>query len=159
MSESGPLEILVAQEHLASRVRDALRPLGYAVGVHGSRARDLDLIAVPWVEEAESDRHVIIEALHDAGFEELGMAGVANPHNRLGYALHGVGGDAKVKYVDLSLILPGPQPTDDAGERSEPTQPTLDYAREQRDNLKTKLVCREAELADARDLLRKHGRL
>ncbi|CAG4885327.1 protein of unknown function [Georgfuchsia toluolica] len=31
-------------------IREAARELGYAIGLHGSMTRDLDLIAVPWVE-------------------------------------------------------------------------------------------------------------
>ena len=31
-------------------IRETARAHGYAVGVHGSERRDLDLIAVPWVE-------------------------------------------------------------------------------------------------------------
>lgn len=30
------------------RIREAARSMGYAIGVHGSMRRDLDLIAVPW---------------------------------------------------------------------------------------------------------------
>lgn len=36
------------------RVRDLAREVGYAVGVHGTQERDLDLIAAPWVESAVS---------------------------------------------------------------------------------------------------------
>lgn len=32
-------------------IRTVARTLGYAIGVHGSMRRDLDLIAVPWVEK------------------------------------------------------------------------------------------------------------
>lgn len=35
-----------------NRVRELAREVGYAIGVHGSLERDLDLIAVPWVAEA-----------------------------------------------------------------------------------------------------------
>lgn len=33
------------------RIREEARKLGFAIGVHGSMRRDLDLIAVPWVEK------------------------------------------------------------------------------------------------------------
>jgi len=36
------------------RIRRAARNCGYAIGVHGSLRRDLDLIAVPWVDQYES---------------------------------------------------------------------------------------------------------
>jgi len=38
------------------------REHGYAIGVHGSINRDLDLIAVPWIEEAD-EPEVLIEAI------------------------------------------------------------------------------------------------
>lgn len=34
---------------------------GYAIGVHGSMSRDLDLIAVPWVESASSPDELLKE--------------------------------------------------------------------------------------------------
>lgn len=34
------------------RIRDLAKEIGYAIGVHGSLERDLDLIAAPWSEEA-----------------------------------------------------------------------------------------------------------
>lgn len=34
------------------RIRELAREIGYAIGVHGSQERDLDLIAAPWSEEA-----------------------------------------------------------------------------------------------------------
>jgi len=34
---------------------------GYAIGVHGSMGRDLDLIAVPWVETANTPQALLAE--------------------------------------------------------------------------------------------------
>jgi hypothetical protein len=34
------------------RIRALAREVGYAIGEHGSKERDLDLIAAPWTEEA-----------------------------------------------------------------------------------------------------------
>jgi hypothetical protein len=34
------------------RIRELAKEIGYAIGVHGSQERDLDLIAAPWAEEA-----------------------------------------------------------------------------------------------------------
>lgn len=36
------------------RIRSLAREAGYGIGVHGTMERDLDLIAVPWVQEAVS---------------------------------------------------------------------------------------------------------
>lgn len=34
------------------RIRAAAKELGYAIAIHGTMTRDLDLIAVPWIEDA-----------------------------------------------------------------------------------------------------------
>lgn len=52
-----PLPNLYAQ--LMPKLREVARAKGYAIGLHGSMLRDLDLIAVPWVEEAASDRELV----------------------------------------------------------------------------------------------------
>lgn len=41
------------------------RRYGYAIGLHGSMGRDLDLIAVPWTREA-APNEVLVEAIRDA---------------------------------------------------------------------------------------------
>lgn len=43
----------------------AAREQGYALAVHGSLKRDLDLVAIPWTEEAGTARE-LIEALNKA---------------------------------------------------------------------------------------------
>jgi hypothetical protein len=95
-----------AQDELIERVRAALRPLGYAVGVHGSRERDLDLIAAPWVERCEADPRKIFYALQLAGFQKLGRGNEPGPHGRLGFAIHDIPAAAGVEYIDLSVLLP-----------------------------------------------------
>lgn len=46
-------------------VRDAAQKCGYAIGLHGSMTRDLDLIAVPWVDEVTTDA-VLVETIRAA---------------------------------------------------------------------------------------------
>lgn len=58
-------------ERLISPIREAARALGYAVGVHGSLERDLDLIACPWTDEA-ADEGALIEAVRLAVQTTLG---------------------------------------------------------------------------------------
>jgi hypothetical protein len=41
------------------------RECGYALGLHGSMQRDLDLIAVPWTDEAK-DAYDLVCAIRDA---------------------------------------------------------------------------------------------
>lgn len=35
------------------------RPLGYAIAVHGSMRRDLDLVAVPWTDDAAPAENLV----------------------------------------------------------------------------------------------------
>lgn len=89
------------QERTIERVRNVAHECGYAVGVHGSRERDLDLIAAPWVAEADTFDQ-LVAAFQAAGF----LVGAqteqqACPHGRRGIVLHGVAG---CKYVDLSVM-------------------------------------------------------
>jgi len=50
---------------LLPRFREVARSKGYALAVHGSMVRDLDLIAVPWIEAASSSWD-LVEALREA---------------------------------------------------------------------------------------------
>lgn len=92
------------------RVRRVARDCGYAVAVHGSEKRDLDLVAVPWVPEAVS-----AQDLADALCEEIPLhareANVypngmvtpnpeAKPWGRLAWSLAGC---PDHEYVDLSV--------------------------------------------------------
>ena len=48
-----------AQDRFIEKVREVARDCGYAIGVHGSRERDLDLMAVPWTESAIAPQHLV----------------------------------------------------------------------------------------------------
>ncbi|RIA37461.1 hypothetical protein DFR49_3346 [Hephaestia caeni] len=81
-------EIAVFIERVLPSLREAARSLGYALAVHGSLARDLDLIAVPWTDEAGSP-DALIAAIADAtkaqtGWGHLPSAGefTPKPHGR-----------------------------------------------------------------------------
>lgn len=41
------------------RIRELAREVGYAIGEHGSKERDLDLIAAPWAEDAVGNYDLI----------------------------------------------------------------------------------------------------
>ncbi len=97
-------------------LRETAREHGYALGVHGSLARDIDLIAVPWtgeacsqVELAEAIRRkaeevcgfAFLHPLEDRPFFHGGMPG-SKPHGRLAWAFHLGGGP----YIDLSVMPP-----------------------------------------------------
>lgn len=103
---------------LLPRLVEVAREHGYALAVHGSMGRDLDLIACPWVESA-ADPLELVEAirarvggscLRDKDVpitneeERLWNAGNLTrkpmPHGRIGTVIHLGGGP----YIDLSVM-------------------------------------------------------
>lgn len=100
MSKPLPDQSALIQRQV-ERVRAIARHCGYAVAVHGSQQRDLDLIAVPWTDGAVGNR-ALVETLMERGPFALGET-VEKPHGRIGYVLHGVPGNVGVKYIDLSV--------------------------------------------------------
>lgn len=88
-------------------IREAARARGYAVAVHGSLKRDIDLIAVPWTNEACSPREVA-ESIRAAVADVTGACSFLGevgekPHRRYAYTLvhSGFAGE-----IDLSVIGP-----------------------------------------------------
>lgn len=85
----------------------AAREHGYALAIHGSLARDLDLIAVPWVQEATCAEE-LIEGLmgacngwmHDEALRREYDQSV-KPHGRRGWSIH-LGFEGA--YVDVSVM-------------------------------------------------------
>ena len=77
-------------ERLIGPLREEAHRLGYALAVHGTLVRDIDLIAVPWIKDA-AQPEVLAEALRVvaervSGFaRNLDAVGSSNPeHFRLG---------------------------------------------------------------------------
>jgi hypothetical protein len=90
------------------RLRRVAKAHGYCLAVHGTLARDLDLVAVPWTTEAVS-----VEALVQAFVDEGGLYFVpgrseptAKPWGLVSYVLF-PGGSA---YIDLRVVPPVPTP-------------------------------------------------
>ena len=99
---------------LVEELRTVARELGYAIGTHGSMVRDIDLIAVPWTNEAVSAAE-LAEALRkrtqelcsaaflsDLERDEFFLCGCPGlkPHGRLTWSFHVGGGP----YLDLSVM-------------------------------------------------------
>lgn len=96
---------------LYAQVTELARRMGYAVGLHGSLQRDLDLIAVPWTDEAV-DPFVLAEAIaagvhgYIVNDESADICDFTKrnpqpkPHGRLAWAIQLGGGP----YIDLSVM-------------------------------------------------------
>jgi hypothetical protein len=89
------------------RLATKARRLGYALAPHGSMARDIDLIAVPWTEDAVSGSELVrvIAEMCNGYLAERTSAGgrpkpTVKPHGRRAWSIH-LGGGA---YIDLSVM-------------------------------------------------------
>ena len=83
---------------------DIARKFGYSLAIHGSVTADLDLIAVPWIDDA-SDPLVLVEALRAhvgacLDIDDLDENPASKPHGRIAWNLYMEFG-AK---VDLSVM-------------------------------------------------------
>ena len=86
---------------------------GYAVAIHGSMTRDLDIMAMPWVKNAKAPESLAIAIMKKVLVFENGLSGHSytrkywkenrdsgKPHGRLTYAI-----PAKQNaYIDLSVM-------------------------------------------------------
>lgn len=120
MSDIDPIKSAVPICYAVTYMRLApvARELGYALTLHGSMRRDLDLVAIPWTKDAVGAR-VLAESLarecggfmrpHEADdeFHRAGKPGY-KPHGRLGWVIL-LGGQP---YIDLS-VMPRRQDWDD----------------------------------------------
>lgn len=78
---------------------------GYALALHGSMQRDLDLIAVPWSEDADSPT-ALIGAFRNFIVERSAInlkveRPIKKPHGRLAYSIP-IGYDGH--YLDVSIM-------------------------------------------------------
>lgn len=85
-------------------LNDAANKHGYALGLHGSLNRDLDLIAAPWTEEAVcADQLVQALAKAAGGWIEHGACCVNpefRPHGRIAYTIQ----LGRGLYLDVSVM-------------------------------------------------------
>lgn len=89
----------------------AVRPLGYALAVHGSMCRDLDVVAVPWTAEASPPEAVVDAVTMAVGGWRLheGSEPAERPHGRLCYTVHFPNAKGNSlpdghPYIDLSVL-------------------------------------------------------
>src|SRR5215211_1990465 len=90
-------------EQVIGLVRVVAREHGYAIGVHGSLVRDVDLIAAPWIEHSSTP-----DELAEAIAAELCSSVKARRerlHGRIGYVVF-IPGRNYPHYVDLSVMAP-----------------------------------------------------
>ena len=76
---------------------------GYALALHGSLVNDMDLIAVPWSDDAEEPLKMLAAMCMALGRHDLGEpfdSQGEKPHGRIAYTIIAGGGG----YLDISIM-------------------------------------------------------
>lgn len=73
---------------------------GYALALHGSMNRDLDIVAVPWTEDCDTGFQLVAALCKAHGLIAGRPLKIVKPHGRVAYALV-MGGSY---YIDLSVM-------------------------------------------------------
>lgn len=110
---SAALGLAAAYACIYSALIPVARAHGYALAIHGTMARDLDLIAVPWTEDA-AEPLTLIKVLKvatatvthtscgDKFFPECEPT--QKPHGRVSYTLHFTNRGGEGAYIDVSVM-------------------------------------------------------
>lgn len=103
--EELPDTALITRDHAIAAATNALRNQGYALAVHGTRLRDLDLLAVPWTEETALAPKDVAEIVADAIPGVVKWPFEKKPHGRVAVVIYprwAYGFDRW--YIDLSIM-------------------------------------------------------
>ena len=76
---------------------------GYAIAMQGSFTRDLDLVAIPWTDQACEPEHLMRRIEDAAGLKDNGYPPGQKPHGRLVWTLL-LPGFGDPRFVDLSIL-------------------------------------------------------
>jgi hypothetical protein len=88
-------------------LRNAAMDCGWALGLHGSLAKDMDIMAMPWTEDAKPAEEMIdalIGCFSENPFNDISRKPICNkPNNRVVYTIH-IWSDW---YLDINIIKGG----------------------------------------------------
>ena len=106
LDRHGQIRVAKAYCKIIGPLRETGRTLGYALAVHGSIKRDIDIVAIPWTRKACSAGH-LAEKLRQETEKIIGFAVFGNdgpfprpkPHGRKCWTIHFNG-----TYIDLSIM-------------------------------------------------------
>lgn len=91
------------------KARIAARDYGYALAIHGSMMRDLDLIAIPWVKECRTPTALIAQVKYRTDCETDGHPVHEREHGRLAVSFMLRTHFSDPRYVDFSIMPPSSQ--------------------------------------------------
>lgn len=96
-------------------MQEIAREHGYALAIHGSLMRDMDLVLIPWVDNpkpymdvlrAWSEKRIGFERVDKVPYDTTAK----KPHGRIAFTMHTGGGG----YIDISIINGIEEKTEDA---------------------------------------------
>lgn len=102
MSKPGP-SLAPCYLYVVPLLAEVAREHGYALAVHGSMQRDLDLVAIPWIDGPSGPVELVgalFDRLRFASAIDKPDGPTARPHGRLGWIIRLDGG----AYIDLSVM-------------------------------------------------------
>lgn len=85
---------------LYPKIAELCRAHGYAAAVHGSLARDCDIICIPWIELPRQPEEAV-QAITRRFAMKLTSGPTEKPHGRLAWTIHLDFGDV---YFDLQFM-------------------------------------------------------
>jgi len=91
---------------------------GYALTMHGSFTRDLDLVAVPWTDRAREPEHLARRVLEACGLKDSHSNPGEKPHGRLVWTMR-LPDFGDPRFVDFSIVPPTPTPATGSGGEAE----------------------------------------
>ena len=109
------LVAIIAYSRILPLLINIGRECGYAIAVHGSYQRDLDILAVPWVVEAISAEELISAIKHKLGLHlsshpEIRDNGSPRAHGRRAWSFYFDSESAAEldgPYIDISVMPRG----------------------------------------------------
>lgn len=121
--ERDPINLPTFYASMLPDIRRTARECGYAITIHGSMARDFDLVAIPWIKEAKSAEELVValcESMRTFTINGEDSSAIIKPHGRRAWKLY-FGGQP---YLDLSimpLIIDQPDATANSNQTTPPT--------------------------------------
>lgn len=95
-----PKEVLEVACRIIDPMREVARDMGYVIAIHGSVQRDIDLVAIPWTENAADHMELFGAIVARIGGIPDWKGWRTRPHGRMVRAI-----DMNGTYVDLSIML------------------------------------------------------
>ncbi len=88
------------------QLAEIARKHGYALAIHGSLARDMDLICIPWIPEPGTHRDVVDEICKKFAIKEVGGDPTLKEHGRIAYTLSIAFGECAIDLSFMPILKP-----------------------------------------------------